>query len=570
MGKKAEIKTIWRYAKAHWLLLLICEVSMMGIYVVSALLPLNLSKLTDVLIYGMDMYLLKQCLIKYAYFFGASLIFNFIYANAWQRLNNTYIVEVKNSMFEKIMRAVPERLLRMSSGDVMSRIDTDADEFIHIVIRNLFHFTNSIILCCVVLYIVLRINPLIALLIFISAVVPISVTFIAGRITERNAAEKRREEGSFSGKIFDMLGGMCEIILNNSGSRTVKILFTPLKKIIKIDNRIKKIDFLMNKLSYLMCLSMSILTYYISANLILQGRMSPGKLLLIIEYTLLVNRKFDWIIKIFLDMKVRKVSIRRVNNILEYEPEETGTKEIGEIESIIFKRVRFSYGDGPEVLKDLSFEMRKGQTIGLVGPSGIGKTTVAGLILKFFKPEAGEILLNGIDINELDCRTLREQIGYVQQDILLFNDTIRYNLDTGSGKHSEAELLEACEKVGMAELIKSLPMGLDTKVGFDGYNLSGGEKQRLMIARILLKAPSVIIFDEATSALDSETEDMVIAQLAKNEKDKLVIIISHKLKSIKGCDRCIVVNDGYAEGIGTHEQLLMLNGFYRETFRGAL
>ncbi len=229
---------------------------------------------------------------------------------------------------------------------------------------------------------------------------------------------------------------------------------------------------------------------------------------------------------------------------------------------IVFRDVTFGYENHAKVLANVNLRIRAGETIALVGPSGAGKSTLCSLIPRFYEVDEGTISIDGIDIRDMKQSSLRSQIGVVQQDVFLFNGTIRENIAYGRLDASEEEVLAAASKAYLDSMLAGLPEGLDTIIGERGLKLSGGQRQRLAIARMFLKNPPILILDEATSALDTETEKMIQQALDELAQNRTSLVIAHRLATIRHADRIIVVNeDGIAEQ-GNHEQLLEARGLY--------
>lgn len=570
MGKKcnaSRLKTVWKFGKKYIPFFMIAEICILVSYAVSIILPINLKRLTDQVLYGREYNLLPNVIKTYIFLFLIATIFNMIYAFVWQYLSNHYIVDIKNEVFKKTIFAKASFLSNMNSGDIMSRIDGDSEQFIHVIQRNLFHFVNSMILCISVIWMIARINILIAIMLTVAAVLPVVLTKFCGRFTERFSKAIRDITGRFTGRLFEILKGLREIRLAAANWWVTDQILMPLKKLIALGNDIRRIDFFVNKGIYLINLSVSLIIYGFSAHLIIEGNLTIGLFLAVIEYIALLHKKFNWMLRIYLDWFARKVSIDRVNDVLNQESEVNDGIDIYDINSICFENVSFNYDENSNVLNNVSFKIYKGEKIGFVGASGVGKTTLISLILGFYQPVSGEIFINDIPMKNIKPASLRKSIGVVSQDVLLFDESIRYNLNLGN-EYSDEEIWSALDAVNLKELVEGLPLGIDTKISASTHNLSGGQKQRLMIARLLLKKTTFIILDEATSALDVETEEKIVEWLTELHKDITLIIISHRLAAIKNCDQIFVLHEHRIEGEGRHVQLLQSSKIYREMFGG--
>ncbi len=261
---------------------------------------------------------------------------------------------------------------------------------------------------------------------------------------------------------------------------------------------------------------------------------------------------------------------QRFLEIMDAEPEkdDPNAEEMKVAEGHIeFKNVNYSYSEGEEVLKNVSLDIKKGEKFALVGPSGGGKTTICHLIPHFYDVKDGQILIDGKDINKITRSSLRANIGIVQQDVYLFNASIRDNILYGRPGATEEEVIEAAKSANIHNYVMSMPNGYDTVIGERGVKLSGGQKQRLSIARVFLKDPAILILDEATSALDNTTEILIQNSLDELCKGRTTIVVAHRLSTVKNADEIAVVSDGKIIEQGPHDSLIAMNGVYANLYK---
>ncbi|KAB1085897.1 ABC transporter ATP-binding protein/permease [Neorhizobium galegae] len=303
-----------------------------------------------------------------------------------------------------------------------------------------------------------------------------------------------------------------------------------------------------------------------SALAVQRGEQTIGDFVFVNALLLQLSVPLNFIGFVYREIRQGLTDIEQMFELLEVQPEVVDRSDAKPLDiaqgSISFKDVHFSYDAARPILKGVSFDVPAGKTVAIVGPSGAGKSTISRLLYRFYDIQDGSITIDGQDVRNITQQSLRAAIGMVPQDTVLFNDTIAYNIRYGRPTASEEEVLAAADVAQIGHFISALPDGFETKVGERGLKLSGGEKQRVAIARTVLKAPPILILDEATSALDTTTEHEIQSALDVVSRNRTTLVIAHRLSTVIGADEIIVLRDGRIAERGTHSSLLDQNGLY--------
>jgi ATP-binding cassette subfamily B protein len=400
-------------------------------------------------------------------------------------------------------------------------------------------------------------------------VVPLTAwltTRYGGRMT-RNWQALYGKVGDFNARIEENVGGIRVVQAFANEDHERRLFAADNQGYRKTKLEAYKIMAASTSLSYLSMRLIQMVVMVAGSYLVLKGELSAGGF---VGFLLLVGVFFRPIEKINSVIETYPKGIagfKRYMTFLDTRPDiadRPGAREVGKLRGAIqYKNVEFGYAAERSILKGLDLTIRAGETIAFVGPSGAGKTTICSLLPRFYEVDGGAITIDGIDIRDMTLRSLRSQIGIVQQDVFLFAGTIRENIVYGRLEATEGEILEAARRARLDEVIASLPAGLDTIIGERGVKLSGGQKQRLAIARIFLKNPPILILDEATSALDTETERAIQQALAELSKGRTTLVIAHRLATIVNADRIAVIDRGAIVEQGDHKELLAANGIYK-------
>lgn len=372
--------------------------------------------------------------------------------------------------------------------------------------------------------------------------------------------------------IYEIINGVTEMKLNQFEEFKRTEWENIQQKLFKINVRILKLNqFQLSGFEFLNQLK-NILVTFLAATFVIKGKMTLGELLAVSYIIGELNSPVNQLVNFFRSLQDAKLSLERLNEVQNHHIEEENTLQslkfisnnFSNTNGIRFEKISFQY-EGPKspfVLKDISFFIPEGKVTAIVGASGSGKTTLMKLLLKFYAPTHGTITYNGIDLTEISPKNLRENCGVVMQDGFIFSDTIGQNIATGDKNINRNKLEEAVKITNLSEFIESLPLKYNTKIGASGNGISGGQKQRILIARAVYKNPHYIFLDEATSALDAENEKIIHDNLQTFFKGKTVVIIAHRLSTVKNADQIIVLKDGKIVENGNHHQLVTNKNYY--------
>ncbi|MFN3479844.1 MAG: ABC transporter ATP-binding protein, partial [Thermodesulfovibrionales bacterium] len=307
---------------------------------------------------------------------------------------------------------------------------------------------------------------------------------------------------------------------------------------------------------------------FYGGNLVIKGSITAGDFFSFLAAIFLIYTPARRLASANSALQQARAPLERIENLLREEIEDRGRINLESFrDEIVYDNVSFRYPDTDEdAISSVSLNIKKGEIVALVGRSGAGKTTLVDLLPRFYRPIEGRILIDGIDISDITLSSLRSMIGIVSQDIILFNDTVRANIAYGSPDVTEEEIIMAARAAYAHDFIIQLPDGYDTIIGERGVRLSGGQKQRLSIARAILKNPPILILDEATSSLDSASEMLVQRALEGLMEDRTVIVIAHRLSTVRRSTRIVVLDKGRIVESGSHEELLNRGGLYKRLY----
>lgn len=346
------------------------------------------------------------------------------------------------------------------------------------------------------------------------------------------------------------------------------------RRIYKMFMRAIRVVIMSNPAMMLSMYASFLMISWFGAHLIVGGSLTTGELTSMFSYTMTILMSLMMFMMIFVMLSISTASVERIDEVLSTEATivspENGLTEVAN-GSISFDHVDFSYtdenGDKTHVLKDITLDIKSGEVIGILGGTGSGKSSLVQLIPRLYDVEAGQVRVAGHDVKDYDLDSLRKQVAMVLQTNVLFSGTIKENMRWGNKQATDEEIIEACKIAQADEFIQEFKEGYDTKIERGGANVSGGQRQRLCIARALLMNPKILILDDSTSAVDTKTDSLIRQGFTSSLKETTKIIIGQRISSIQDADRIIVMNDGRIDAVGTHDELVTNNAIYREVYK---
>lgn len=474
--------------------------------------------------------------------------------------------DLRNACIEKINALPVKTLDSHPKGDILSRITNDIDAISNAMQQTFMNVISGVLMVCFAIFMMFRVNLVMTLCVLV--IIPISYIIIKkiAKVSQESFDVHQRALGDLSANVTESFSGYNEIILFGKQEESVK-------KFEKINENIRETAYKAQFLSYLMSPLLSLLTYLaigvvsvIGTIYAIGGVITVGQLQAFVRFIWQVNEPLTQVSQLSSQIQSALSAMDRIHEFIEYEEEtDVEVKEMVFDGNVEFKDIRFGYGK-KEVLHGVSLEAKKGETVAIVGPTGSGKTTIVNLLMRFYDPNSGSIVIDGIDSININRRTLRDNIGMVLQDTWLFTGSIRENIRFSKPDATDEEIEQACKYANADEFISTLPNGYDTAIDEKADNISQGEKQLLTIARAILKDPKVLILDEATSSIDTKTEKNIQDAMDYLMEGRTSFIIAHRLSTIKNADKILVLKDGNIIECGNHNELMKENGFYANLY----
>lgn len=488
-----------------------------------------------------------------------------LYGHFW----NGLIYRVRCRLYSVVQKMEAKVMADANYGDMAQLIQWQVLECVSFIVRNVIHNINNYINILICLVISCLISPWIALVLTVMVPVSVYISYKYGKRIREEEGKNQEAYGKYISWLYEIFNALRDIRLLGA-ERRVNHLFHRHQKTL-IDTHVKagmatlKAEHIIANANTLI----QMVLYAVLAFLAFSGGLSIGSVIVILTYFNSLTESLRSVSNRYMDAQFRISVVQRIKDLME-QPMTDAREEKEPLEvtrgEIRFRRLEFAYQKEIPVIDKLDLHIRGGEKVAIVGESGCGKTTLSYMLVGFYEPQAGSIEIDGQNIAEHSLHSLRDNIGVVQQDVLIFDGTIRYNIMLGNENATEEELIRACKAAGVYEFVMEMEEQFETMLGRNGRQLSGGQKQRVAIARTYLKNPPILIFDEATASLDNETEAQIHEAWQKVLEGRTAIIIAHRQSSVMLCDRVALLRDGHIVETGSPEELQRDSEDFRTLF----
>jgi len=566
----STVTTIISFAKNYKLRMTVLLFCVIATSFIGTTYPYIFGMLVDQVFYHHNKSMFIKIVLMYGGIYLVETALHFCLNMTWAYLMTRFLFDIRSRLFAKLLHLPANALSNLRSGEMIARIDHDAGEFMEFIHWNVFYVAAAVLRLTLALAFVTWLNWKLALLMLVT--VPLSV-FISRYVANRYKAAysaNREKYGLFINWVMEMLNGLREIRLLAASNTANRNFADKAAAVARSRVVIGWSEYTSGRINAFVILVANISLYACAGYLVISGDTTVGAFVAIADYFNTMASSLKYLNDASMRIKSNMACINRVVDLLN-EPVENDVPSAKQLTisagRLVFDKVDFCYPGGNPVLKDFSLQIEAGSKIAIVGRSGAGKSTIISLLLRMFATDNGSVLVDNQDVNNVTMRSLRRQIGVIHQETLMFDGSLRFNLQLGNFDCSDSEIMLACEQAQIADFIRSQPAGLDTVIGKSGIGLSGGQKQRLAIARILLKNPKVLVFDEATSALDYETEALISENWQTLCAGRTVIVIAHRLSTVINADAVAVLENGRVTAHGRHDELLNNCAEYQALFR---
>ena len=497
-------------------------------------------------------------------------LFTFLSSYFMKAVGHRAVKRLRDDLFARIVYQSSGFFDRMPTGDLMSRLTNDVDKIHQAISGSMADFIEELFILVALLVGVFVIDVRLAVVSFV--ITPLAVIPLAlfSRQLKKKSLVGQRKMSQIYGLLHEAITGNMIIKAFTSEEFEIKKFLRATASYLRTNMKLAWIGSLSSPFMELIGGVVGAFILYVGTRRISQGAISPGDFGAFVMALFMMYTPINRLNRANNVIQQAVACHQRVKEVLMAAPQIQDAPAAYPLPAVqgrvAFERVSFCYNETRPTIIDMSFEVGRNETAAFVGLSGAGKTTIINLLSRFYEPTSGTIKIDGIDVREVTLASLRSQLGLVTQETILFNDTVRSNVAYGLGDVPFEKLVEAAQAAQAHEFISALPQGYDTPIGERGGLLSSGQRQRLAIARALLKNPPILILDEATSALDTESERLIQIALGNVMRGRTTLVIAHRISTIRNADRIFVVDCGRIAESGTHDELYGLNGIYRKLY----
>ncbi|GAA4150329.1 peptidase domain-containing ABC transporter [Chryseobacterium ginsenosidimutans] len=567
--EKGSLKYVTQYLKKHKVQLALIAVTLLISSCIELIFPFFTQKIIDKGVALKNVSYIYLILIAQIIVFISRIGLEFYRSWLFIHISSRISLSIISDFLVKLMKLPLKFFSSKNIGDLTQRIQ-DHKRIEEFLSKDLIQTVFSIFSIIIYAFILLYFNTTIFLIILAGTVLELIWIFRFLKKIKILDQKTFTLQAKDQNKIYELINSMQEIKLNNleddkrnDWQKIQKNIYLNNIDKLKIDQQYESYKFI--------SFFQTILVIFVASISIMNGELSIGSMLAIMFIIGGINGPIGQLINFVLQYQLVKISFERLNEIHNKPDEENISKysDLTEIKDIVIQDVNFSYDNSNYILKNISLDIPKGKTTAIVGVSGSGKTTLLKLLLKFYKPLDGNIFLNNMNLQEVDNTIWRDKCGVILQDSFIFSDTIAYNIALQE-KPDQEKLTQALKLANINEFIERLPLKLNTIIGTEGIGISQGQKQRILIARAIYKNPDYLFFDEATNSLDAKNERIIVENIDTYFKNKTMIVVAHRLSTVKNADQIVVVDNGKIIEKGNHEELIKHNGKYFELIQNQL
>lgn len=487
------------------------------------------------------------------------------------RIGYLLVYTLRGELFNHLQRLSLSFHHKSQTGELISKLTSDTNTLKDVFSDSALTFTTHVLTVSGMLLIMFNLNAQLALIVLVSFPILFAAIYIIYSRVKFSARNQRRNEGRLASRVSEILSSVPLIQAYGMEDYERERFEADSSQSMKDSIRTSRMEAAATRLVEIISAFGTAIVVLFGCLQALDGHMTPGDVLVFASYMTQIYQPIRQITRLSTRFSRASVSIERINSILETEPDIQD--EVNAIKAralrgeIAFRNVSFSYIDGKTILDNVSFHIKPGERVALVGASGAGKSTIANLLIRLYDPNQGHVLIDGQDIKRYQRASLRQEVAVVLQDPVLFGTSIKENIAYGKPDATQEEIEAAAKQVHAHNFIMSLPDGYDTLMAEGGNTLSGGQRQRICLARALIRQSAVLIMDEPTSAVDAESQAYIRHAMHHLQQDRTILMIAHQFHTIQDFDRILVLKNGRIVEQGSHTKLMQLEGYYHELYR---